>query len=153
MSLRMWIRRNQTPVVVGGSAGFTLIELMIAVAVVAILAAVAYPSYVDQVRKGRRAEAQAVLLEASQFMERFATENQRYDQNLAGTAVALPTGLATAPKASTTVHYNVSLQSKTQTTYVLQAVPTGSQASDTCGTMTLSQTGVTTPSTSSCWRR
>ena len=58
-------------------AGVTLVELMVAVSIVAILASVAYPSYLEQVRKGRRAEAQAVLMEASQFLERFSTVNMR----------------------------------------------------------------------------
>jgi prepilin-type N-terminal cleavage/methylation domain-containing protein len=50
--------------------GFTLIELMIAVVVIAILAAIAYPSYQDSVRKSRRADAKSALMEHAQFMER-----------------------------------------------------------------------------------
>jgi len=70
--------------------GFTLIELMIAVAIVGILAAIAYPSYIEHVRKTRRADAKAVVLELSQWMERFYTENSRYDKTRAGVDVALP---------------------------------------------------------------
>lgn len=67
--------------------GFTLIELMVVVAVVGILAAVAYPSYREFVAKSRRAQAKTVLLSAQQWMERFYTENFRYDKNSMGVAV------------------------------------------------------------------
>ena len=67
--------------------GFALIELMIVVAIIAVLAAVAYPSYKEYVARSRRAEAKAVLVAAQQWMERFYTENFRYDKNSAGVAV------------------------------------------------------------------
>ena len=67
--------------------GFTLMELMVVVAIVGILGAVAYPSYIDSTRKARRADAQADLIELSGFMERFFTENNRYDQNTAGAII------------------------------------------------------------------
>lgn len=70
--------------------GFTLIELMITVAIIGILAAVAYPSYREFVAKSRRAEVKTVLLSAQQWMERFYTENFRYDRNSAGVAVTDP---------------------------------------------------------------
>ena len=133
--------------------GFTLIEMMVTVAIVSVLASVAYPSYMEQVRKGRRAEGQAVLMEASQFMERYATENLRFDVDRAGTAVALPTALSAAPKSATSKFYNLSLQSVTQSTYILQAVPVNLQASDACGTMTLSDRGVKAALRSDCWKR
>lgn len=60
------------------SRGFTLIELMIVVAVVGILAAIAYPSYIDSIRKSRRADAKSALLDATQRQERFFTENNQY---------------------------------------------------------------------------
>ena len=132
--------------------GMTLLELMVAMAVAGILAAVAYPSYMESVRKGRRSEAQAVLLEASQFMERFATENLRYDRTLDKAAAALPSTLARAPKGSSTPHYTIELET-TRDSYVLSAVPRGSMVGDSCGTMTLSQTGVQGASKPTCWRR
>lgn len=67
------------------SKGFTLIELMIAVAVVGILAAIAYPSYQDSVRKSRRADAKSALLDAAHERTVF-TENNQYTATL-GTGV------------------------------------------------------------------
>lgn len=78
-------------------AGFTLIELMIVVAIVAILSAVAYPSYKEYIAKGRRAEMKTVLLSAQQWMERFYTENYRYDKDSADANVALPDHLKVSP--------------------------------------------------------
>ncbi len=134
-------------------AGVTLVELMVAVAIVAILASVAYPSYMDQVRKGRRAEGQAVLMEAAQFLERYATMTMRYDQNAAGTAVALPDTLTKAPKDGTSKFYDVSLQSVSANAYTLRAVPAGSHTDDACGTLTVTQTGVKGAAKPDCWRR
>ena len=66
--------------------GFTLIEILIVVAIVGVLAAIAYPSYTEQLAKGKRSQAKAQLLAAQQWMERFYSENYRYDINSAGTA-------------------------------------------------------------------
>jgi type IV pilus assembly protein PilE len=134
-------------------AGLTLIELMVAMAVSAILLSVAYPSYLEQVRKGRRADAQAVLLEAAQFMERYATENMRYDRNPAGTDIALPASLAKAPKEGASKYYDISLQAVAQNSYTLRAVPVGGASTDRCGTLTLSHTGARTAAQADCWRR
>jgi len=134
-------------------AGVTLLELMVAVAIVGVLASVAYPSYLEQVRKGRRAEAQAVLMEAAQFLERYYTENMRYDRNLAGTAVALPSALAKAPKEGASKFYDLSLQSVSSTAYTLRAVPAGTHTGDACGTMTVTHTGVKGAARTDCWRR
>ncbi len=121
--------------------GFTLVELMITVAIIAILASIALPSYQDSVRQTRRAAAQADLMELASHMERLYTANSTYDAS-----TALPnTG---------SDFYDYSFPSApTASTFTIQAVPkTGTaQASDTCGTMSISHTGATTPSTSGCW--
>lgn len=139
------------------SRGFTLIELMIVVAIVAILASIAYPSYQEQVRKSRRAEAQAVLLEASQFMERFFTVNSRYHETTGGDDVALPAALTHSPKDGGTARYNIVLSAVNATTFTLQATPTPNGSDPGCGVLTLNQAGVKTASgtlgTDSCWRR
>jgi type IV pilus assembly protein PilE len=133
--------------------GLTLIELMVALAIAVIVMSVAYPSYMEQVRKGRRAEAQAVLMEATQFMERHATENMRYDRDRAGTAVTLPASLSKAPKDGNARHYSVSLQEVAQDSYTLRAVPTGSHESDSCGTLTVDHRGIKQAARAECWKR
>lgn len=139
------------------SGGFTLIELLIVVAVIGILAAIAYPSYLEQIRQSRRADATAVLAEASQYMERFHTLNHRYDKTLDGTTVvALPTHLEHAPQDGGTAFYDLSIQAVDRDSYTLQAVPVNAQASDACGTLSLTHTGARSVSGSlsleRCWR-
>jgi type IV pilus assembly protein PilE len=110
--------------------GFSLMELMIVVAIVGILGSIAYPSYLNQVTKSRRTDAQAVLMEAAQFMERFYTENNRYDQDTGGTAVALPAQLQESPRDSGTKSYDITVQASTTSTYTLRATPKNGQAGD-----------------------
>ncbi|HRY15792.1 MAG TPA: type IV pilin protein [Candidatus Competibacteraceae bacterium] len=133
--------------------GFTLIELMIALAIMAIVAAIAYPSYQNSVRKSRRADARAVLLQAAQFMERFYTQNFRYDRTQAvpPVPVALPANLQQSPTDGGTAYYLIALDPAnppTQNTFVLQATaqPAGGQNQDRCGgvgvvTLELNQAG------------
>jgi len=119
--------------------GFTLTELMIVVAIVGILAAIAYPSYQEQVRQARRSDAQGALMTLAQFMERHYTLNNAY------TGAALP--FTQSPIDGATKHYNLSLQAVAAESFTLQAVPI--QADPTCGTMTLTNTGARTPA--ACW--
>ena len=137
--------------------GFTLIELLIAMAVVAILSAIAYPSYIDQVRKTRRADAQGALVELQNFMERFFTVNNCYQDKGADNSCsatvdnANPTlPFTTAPRTGT-AYYNLSLSAIGPSNYTLQATPTGPQASDPCGKLTLSDTGTKGADKADCW--
>ena len=117
-------------------SGFTLIELMITVAVVGILAAIVYPSYQDSVKKSRRADAKSALLNATQSMEKFYTENSKYTGATVGTVV---------PASSTDGYYTISFSvAPSAAAYTLQAAPTtkGNQDADKCGNFTLSSTGV-----------
>jgi type IV pilus assembly protein PilE len=128
--------------------GFTLIELMIVVAIVAILASVAYPSYTAYVQRGNRADAQAVMMEAAQFMERWFTTNGTY------AGADIPDGLAQSPKSGT-AKFSITLTDADGLTYTIQAAPAGSYADPKCGTLTLDAAGVKDASegtVAECWR-
>lgn len=114
--------------------GFTLIELMITVAIVGILSAIAYPSYTDYMRRGHRAEARAGLLQAAQWLERAATATGTYPL-----AAAFPDSLKKVPND----RYDISVVSANGSTYTLTATPKGAQSPDNkCGNYTLTNTGL-----------
>jgi type IV pilus assembly protein PilE len=126
--------------------GFTLIELMIAVAVVGIITAIAYPSYTEYVARGRRAQMTAELLAAQQWMERFYSENLRYDKNSAGTATTdstqFPARFSTSPRAGEgSAAYTIVLTSVAQQSYTVTATRAGAMANDRCGNFTIDQLG------------
>lgn len=124
-------------------AGFTLIELMVVVAVIAILAAVALPNYQEQVRKSRRGQAKADMVEYAQLAEREHTVNDSY------AGFALP--VAQSPREpGSTARYTLT-RVVAANTFTITATPVGTQAADTCGTLTLNQSGVKTPATVNCW--
>ncbi len=134
------------------SSGFTLIELMITVAIVGILAAIAYPSYQDSVRKSWRANAVSCLTELAQGMERAVY--RQFELCRYGSPALRDVRLKAAWVIATTFRFTAD---PTATAFTLQAVPDtiGPQASDTCGTLTLNQMGQkgSDSSVSECWRR
>jgi type IV pilus assembly protein PilE len=136
------------------AAGFTMVELMIVVFIITLLAAIAYPTYMDQVVRVRRDAAKTCLSESAQFMERFYTTNLRFDQTLAGVPVALPPCNSGTDVSN---FYTISLTAIGQRNYTVTAVPKPAQASrdTTCGTLGLDNTGTKTESGTGtvdyCW--
>ena len=115
--------------------GFTLIELVIVVAIVAILATIALPSYTQHVLTANRTQARADVMQTAQALERWYSVNRTYlTSPLCGTAIASP--------SNGPVKYNVVPNCTAAATFSIVATPQGSQTRDPCGNSTLNQQGV-----------
>jgi len=148
----LWPSRRAAGQALTRAAGFTLIELMISVAVIAILAAIALPAYQTYIRKSRRAEAKTALLDLAAREERYYTVNNTYTTAAAALGYAsLPTNLGT----NSTPDYSLSIVTGAGNAFQLQAAPLNDQLNDACGTYTLDNFGNQAPATgtdgSTCW--
>ena len=123
--------------------GFTLIELMVTVVIIAILAAISYPSYIEYVAVGGRAEAHTSLLRASNLQEQYYLDNRGYTEDM------VELGLDVDPFLTQSGLY--SIDSTGTGSFVLVATARGAQASrdSGCGTIQITDTGAKTPA--ECW--
>ena len=150
-------------------AGFTLVELMIVVAVVGVLTAIALPSYTSYIARAQRADARAQLLQVAQFMQRFYAANDRFDQDRAGTSVlsVMPTNMQKSPADSTAMYQlNSAITSAgsytitvTVSAYTLTMAPISGtrMANDGCGAFRVNSLGVRTitgtgKTRDECWK-
>jgi type IV pilus assembly protein PilE len=133
--------------------GFTLIELMITVAIIAILSAIALPSYLDYVRKGKRADARALLQAAAITQEKYRLSNPTYANTTGALSPPCPTsGTCTSEQGNYTLATPTGV---TATGYTLTAnAASGSQLADTgCTAITYAVSGgsITYGPSNTCW--
>ena len=130
------------------SKGFTLIEMLIALACVALLASLAWPSYQNLILRSQRAQARASLLQAAHWLERAASANGSYPS------------IADVPASVLQIdgqRYKMTVSSSAQS-YTLSATPVGTQTADACGTLTVNHLGVrsvqgASQTAAQCWSR
>ena len=130
------------------SKGFTLIEMLIALACVVLLASLAWPSYQNLILRSQRAQARASLLQAAHWLERAASANGSYPLT------------ADVPASVLQIdgqRYKMTVTSTAQS-YTLSATPVGTQTADACGTLTVNHLGVrsvqgASQTAAQCWSR
>ncbi|MCG7542488.1 prepilin-type N-terminal cleavage/methylation domain-containing protein [Pseudoalteromonas sp. CO348] len=127
------MRRNST--LDKAISGFTLIEVMIVVVIIGILSAIAYPNYTEYVRRGARADAMTLLLDAANKQEQFFVDNRAYSDNLAAI------GVATATENG---YFNVTLENVTADTFRIVATAAAGpvQGDEQCPALTIDELGV-----------
>ena len=119
--------------------GFTLIELMITVAIVGVLAAVAYPSYTRFIIKGNRAAAMAQMMDIANRQQQFLLANRAY----ATKAELTTSGYALPSEVSSKYSYDIAVGTSSLPAHTITFTATGSQSSD--GVLTLNSSGNKTP--------
>ncbi|TXT36029.1 MAG: fimA [Comamonadaceae bacterium] len=125
--------------------GFTLIEIMVVVAIVGVLAAVAIPSYTSYIARANRADARTQLMQAALFMQKFYAANDSYKTDRSGSKIedTIPTSLKNSPAEGTAL-YTLSLQTVNDADFEFHMVPVASQKmnNDKCGAFTINSNGV-----------
>jgi type IV pilus assembly protein PilE len=125
----------------GRQRGFTLIELMIVVAIIGILASIVYPSYTDYLRSSRRADAQSDMLKIQLGMEKWRANNNTYSSTLAN-----------AGFTDANPYYSYEIADTSASAYTIKAAAGGDQANDTgCTSLTLNQSSAKGPA--ACWKK
>jgi len=128
--------------------GFTLIELLIAVVIIAVLTAIALPSYQDFVKTSRRADARNALFDLQVKQERYRSNNLTY-----ATLAQLNSSYG-ASSTSEAGYYSIAVTVNTASTYTATATPAGGQAGDGCGTFAITNSRPDTSggyADSDCW--
>lgn len=151
MSYQYSTHANRSHLTAGGrqQRGFTLIEVMIVAAVVAILGMIAYPSYMDSVRKSRRAEAKSALSDLAARQEQFFNDNKTYADTTAKLNMA-----TTTPSGYYNLQIAAGATGTLASSYLMTATATGIQMKDTkCATFTYASSGKkdSTPAGNTCW--
>lgn len=138
--------------------GFTLIEVMMTTAVIAILVGIAYPGYTRTMIKVRRSDAHESLMKAVALQEQFYVDNKRYATKMSELGYVDGSGTATDSPKSREGHYAITVSAATASTFTLQAAPVsgGPQSRDTyCGTLSITDKGVKgktgSASLGDCW--
>jgi type IV pilus assembly protein PilE len=144
-------------------AGFTLIELMIVVAITAILAAIAIPAYQKQIMQSRRTSAKTALLDVASREEKYFATSNYYPATLSSVGYANVTaGVMQVPNNTNEDYYSVGIvvtaaAGTTPASFIATAIPAGTQKNDSCGTYTITDLGVqsasgtTSGNGSGCW--
>jgi type IV pilus assembly protein PilE len=132
---------------IGGkdSIGFTLIEMIVVIVIIAILAAIAIPNYSEYVQRGYRSAAQAYISDLASRQTQFFLDRRVYATTVAALNVPAPAEIVN--RYDVTVVANVGPPA----TFTLTATPTGTQAGDRCGAMTIDQTGNRGAAATRCW--
>lgn len=126
------------------AAGFTLVELLVCLALIGILLGLALPAYREHIQRVRRVDAQRSLVELAQSLERFHTSR--------GTYIGATLPFDRSPREAGKAYYRLAFASgPDESGYVLQAEPLGAMTEDACGVLTLADSGLRGAATEGCW--